>query len=100
MGWTSEGLASDFNITREDMDAFAAASFQRAEHASDAGYFDTEIVPFEQVTKDSTSGQQPSTTIKQDEGLRRGTTIESLANVKPVFAQWSPGATTAGGLIY
>jgi len=46
MGWTSENVAREFNISREDMDAFAAKSFQRAEAADKAGYFAKEIVPF------------------------------------------------------
>ena len=51
MGWTSENVASDFNLSREDMDELAALSFQRAEAAQKQGLFDQEIVPIEAWSK-------------------------------------------------
>ncbi|KAH0834968.1 3-ketoacyl-CoA thiolase [Lanmaoa asiatica] len=53
MGWTGENVAQGYNISCEDMDEFAALSFQRAEHAQKSGYFDDEIVPLTvSLTKD------------------------------------------------
>lgn len=45
MRWTSENVNADFGISREDMDGFAAESFEKTEAAQDAGWFDDEIVP-------------------------------------------------------
>lgn len=95
MGWTSESITSDHNISREDMDAFAAASFQRAEAAVDAGKFSDEIVPFSALVS-YPNGSNQTITVSHDEGLRRGTTPQALAKLRPAFSQWSPGYTTGG----
>jgi acetyl-CoA acyltransferase 1 len=65
MGWTSENVAEDFNISREDMDAFAAMSFQRAETAQKAGYFDREIVPFTAFVKDPETGKRSAVIVSK-----------------------------------
>lgn len=96
MGWTSENVAADYNISREEMDDFAAKSFQRAEHANKAGYFDREIVPFIAYEKDAETGQRKKVLITEDDGIRVGTTKESLLKIKSAFPQWGKAATTGG----
>ncbi|OAR00036.1 hypothetical protein LLEC1_02159 [Akanthomyces lecanii] len=94
MGWTSENVAADFNITREKMDEYAAESFQRAERAQKAGWFDDEIVPIKAKVEDK-DGNITEITVTKDEGIRPGTTKEGLAKVRAAFPQW--GETTTGG---
>ena len=96
MGWTSENVAEDFNISREDMDEFAALSFQRAEKADKEGIFTAEIVPFTAYIKDPATGERTTRIIAKDDGIRYGTTKESLLKVKPAFPQWGKGQTTGG----
>ncbi|KAH9969095.1 thiolase [Russula dissimulans] len=96
MGWTSENVAREFNISREDMDAFAAKSFQRAEAANKAGYFAKEIVPFVSYQKDPVTGIRKQVTVFTDDGIRYGTTQATLLKIKPAFLQWPPAQTTGG----
>ncbi|KAF8578724.1 thiolase [Ramaria rubella] len=96
MGWTSENVAEDFNISREDMDTFSAISFQRAEIAQKAGWFDPEIVPLDAFIKDPATGTRNRVTISKDDGIRYGTTAESLGKIRPAFPQWGGGKTTGG----
>ena len=97
MGLTAEAVANDYNISREDQDAFAMESHMRAAAAIDAGRFATGIAP---ITVDETyldKDERPatrSTTIDTDEGVRRGTTPEALAKLRAVFTQG--GSVTAG----
>jgi acetyl-CoA C-acetyltransferase len=80
MGTHAERVAIRNRVSREDQDAFALASHQRAIAALDAGRFDAEIVP---VTLSDPRGRE--TVIAQDEGPRRDTSAEALARLKPVF---------------
>lgn len=96
MGWTSENVASDFNVTRERMDEFAALSFQRAERADRTGLFSGEIVPFTAFVRDPKTGEQTTKVITKDDGIRYGTTKEALMKVRPAFPQWGKGQTTGG----
>ena len=97
MGLTAEAVANDYNISREDQDAFAMESHMRAAAAIDAGRFATGIAP---ITVDETyldTNEKPatrSTIIDTDEGVRRGTTPEALAKLRAVFTQG--GSVTAG----
>src|ERR1700733_2432231 len=77
---TGENVAADFNVSREDQDAFAFRSQQRAARAQSAGVFAAEIVP---VAVPQAKGT-PSQTVERDEQLRPETTLEALANLKPV----------------
>lgn len=95
MGWTAENVASDFNVSRDDQDAFAALSFQRAEHAQKSGYFDKEIVPFAVFQKDA-SGVQTPVVVSKDDGIRYGTTKEGLAKIRSAFPQWGNSTVTGG----
>ena len=97
MGLTAEAVAKDFNISREEQDAFAFESHKRALNAIDTGLFKDDIVPIEveEIFVDENNPRQTKKyTVDTDEGPRRGTTIEALANLKPVFAQG--GSVTAG----
>lgn len=87
---------SDYNLSREDMDDFAARSFQRAEHSEKAGYFAREIVPFTAFKKDPVTGQRTKVVITKDEGIRYGTTKASLLKIRGAFPQWGKGLTTGG----
>jgi acetyl-CoA acyltransferase len=97
MGLTAERVAQEFKINRKDMDEFAAASHQKAARAVDGGLFAQEIVPFE--WEDSVIGEDGLPTLVKrrltsDEHLRRETTVEGLAALKPVFKP--DGVVTAG----
>lgn len=94
MGWTSENVSRDFGITREEMDKFAAQSFQKAELAQNSGWFDDEIVPIKTKLK-GPDGVEKEVIISRDEGIRPGTTYESLSKIRVAFPQWGP--TTTGG---
>ncbi len=97
MGHTAERVADEFNVSREDMDQFAYASHQKAAAATDAGKFRQEIVPFmleETYLDENGQRQTMSMTFAEDEHLRRETTVEGLAKLKPVFRQG--GRVTAG----
>lgn len=97
MGLTAERVASEFGINREDQDAFAYQSHQRAAAATDSGKFAEEIVPFEweeTIIGENGLPTAVSMRLEQDEHLRRETTVEGLAGLKPVFKQG--GSITAG----
>ncbi|KAK2609236.1 hypothetical protein QQS21_002170 [Conoideocrella luteorostrata] len=94
MGWTSENVGRDFNISREELDKYSAVSFQRAEAAQKAGWFDDEIVPITTKIK-GPDGEVKEVTLTKDEGIRPGTTAESLGKVRAAFPQW--GNLTTGG---
>ena len=97
MGHTAEHVADEYNVSREDMDQFAYESHMKAARATDAGYFRQEIVPFTfDETSISDDGEPISEliTLTDDEHLRRETTLEGLAKLKPVFRQ--NGRVTAG----
>lgn len=96
MGWTSENVAEEFDISREEMDEFAALSFQRAENADKEGIFTSEIVPFTAYVNDPATGQRTTKVITKDDGIRYGTTKEGLMRVKAAFPQWGKGQTTGG----
>ncbi|KAL2120274.1 hypothetical protein VTJ04DRAFT_4300 [Mycothermus thermophilus] len=94
MGWTSENVSRDFNVTREEMDKYATESFRRAEAAQKAGLFEDEIVPIKTKVKDA-DGNWKEVTLTKDEGIRPGTTYEALSKIRPAFPQWGP--TSTGG---
>jgi acetyl-CoA acyltransferase 1 len=94
MGITSENVAKEFNVSREDQDRFAAESYRRAEAAQKAGLFKEEIAPLRVTFTDPKSGEDKQILVEQDDGIRYGTTYESLAKLKPAFS--ADGATHAG----
>ncbi|KAJ4364597.1 hypothetical protein N0V83_009193 [Neocucurbitaria cava] len=85
MGQTSENVGNDFNISRERQDRYAAESYRRAEVAQKAGWFDDEIVPITTTIKDPKTGEEKTVTLTKDEGIRPGTTFESLQKIRPAF---------------
>jgi len=93
MGQTSENVGKDFNITREVQDRYAAETYQRAERAQKAGWFDDEIVPIETEIKDPKTGEVRKITLTKDEGIRYGTTYESLSKIRPAFPAFGDKST-------
>jgi acetyl-CoA C-acetyltransferase len=88
MGNTAENVAEQWQITREEQDSFAVTSQQKAEIAQKAGKFKDEIAP---VTYTSRKGD---VTVENDEYPKHGTTIDSLAKLRPAFDR--EGTVTAG----
>lgn len=90
-GITAENVAKEFNVSRKEQDAFAARSQQRACVAVAEGVFKDEIVPVE------IKGRKGQITVfDTDEGPREGSTVESLARLKPCFVFDGTGTVTAG----
>jgi acetyl-CoA C-acetyltransferase len=87
MGTTAENIAEKFGISREDQDAFAAASQNKAEAAMNAGKFSDEIVPV------TIKGRKGDTVVDTDEFPRAGVTAESLGKLRPAFSK--EGTVTA-----
>jgi acetyl-CoA C-acetyltransferase len=85
MGQTAENVAELENVSREEMDEFAALSQQRAVQSQENGFFEREITPI--TTPDGT-------VVGKDDGPRAGTTVEKLSQLKPVFRP--DGKVTAG----
>lgn len=96
MGYTSEEVAGQFNVSRQAMDQFAAESYQKAEKAQKEGWFDDEITPIKVTIKDPKTGEAKQVTISKDDGIRYGTTAESLGKIRNAFPQWKPSRTTGG----
>jgi acetyl-CoA acyltransferase len=98
MGITAEKVASQWKVSREDQDAFAVASHQKASKAIAAGAFRDEILPYEVTssTPDLRSGQVATRkrVADTDEGPRPDSSLETLAKLKTVFA--ARGSVTAG----
>ncbi len=98
MGLTAEKVAQQWKVSREDQDAFALQSHQRALAAQQAGEFTDEITPIEVTdrTADLESGESiaKTRTVALDEGARPDTSLEGLAKLKTVFA--ARGSVTAG----
>ena len=91
-GIGADMIADEYGITREDMDAFGALSQQRAVQARAEGRFDNEIIPVPYTAGEG--DDQISGVHSTDEGIREGTTAESLASLKPAFKE--DGKITAG----
>jgi acetyl-CoA acyltransferase len=97
MGLTAEAVANEYSVTREDQDAFALASHQKAKQAIDNGYFKKGILPIEITETYLNENNKKATrnfTVDTDEGVRADTTLEALAKLKPAFAV--KGSVTAG----
>ncbi|KIW47884.1 uncharacterized protein PV06_00540 [Exophiala oligosperma] len=95
MGLTSENVAKRYGVSREDQDAFAAASHQKASKAQKTGLFDSEIVP---VKVKQVEPEHPEVfkevVVDKDDGIRHDISVEKMAKLKPAFAQ--DGTSTAG----
>src|ERR1035437_3935074 len=88
MGVTAENVARAFQITREEQDAFALASQQKASAAQKSGRFADEIVPV------TVKGRKSDTVVNQDEYIRHDSSAETMARLRPAFAK--DGTVTAG----
>ncbi len=89
MGQTAENVAEKWEISREEQDAFALASQNKAEAAQKAGKFDEEIVPFTVKTR------KGEITVDKDEYIRHGATLEGMQKLRPAFKR-EGGTVTAG----
>ena len=98
MGITAEKVAERWKVSREDQDAFALGSHQKALRAQETGAFSDEIAPFEfeERVPDLASGtvSVKQRSLKADEGPRADTNLEALGRLKPAFA--AKGSVTAG----
>ena len=98
MGITAENVANQWKVTREEQDAFAVASHQKASKAIAEGLFREEIAPYEidTASPDLATGaiKHKKKTAENDEGPRPDSTIESLGKLRTVFA--ARGSVTAG----
>ncbi len=97
MGLTAENVAEKYNISRDEQDEFAARSYQRAEAASTGGRFREQIVPLNIMVQAEASDyrfEHKTIIFEKDEGIRPGTTKESLSELPPVFKV--KGSVTAG----
>lgn len=81
-GLSAERIAEQWGISREELDEFSLESHRRALQAQDEGRFDREIMPLEVTLEDGTK-----TVVTQDEGPRRGTSLEKLSALKPAFTE-------------
>jgi acetyl-CoA C-acetyltransferase len=88
MGVTAENVAKKYGVTREEQDAFACASQNKAEAAQKEGRFKDEIIPFEIASK------KGSVLFDTDEYIKAGVTVDSLTGLRPAFAK--DGTVTAG----
>jgi acetyl-CoA acyltransferase len=95
-GISAELIADKWGLSREDLDRFGAESVARAARARDEGRFENEIVPVRSIHRDKETGEVAASdeTVTRDEGIRDGTTAESLAQLKPAFKP--DGKVTAG----
>jgi acetyl-CoA C-acetyltransferase/acetyl-CoA acyltransferase len=89
MGCTAENVAKDFAISREQQDEFALQSHKKAEAAIANGIFKAEIIPV------FNNDEKNSLMIEEDEGVRKGQTIEALAKMKPYFEKITGTVTVA-----
>jgi len=97
MGLTAENVAEKYEISREDQDAFALRSNQRAVEAVESGRFDPELVPVEvKIIEPGSNGNtaEKNFVLKRDEGPRADTSMQALAKLRPAFKEG--GTVTAG----
>ena len=97
MGHTAEQVATKYGISREDQDAFAVRSHELAAAAIAAGKFNDDIVPVEVIkhfVDENNKAQQKKFMFEMDEGVRVGTSVETLAKLRPAFNV--RGSVTAG----
>ncbi len=96
MGLTAEAVSKKYHVSREDADAFSVRSHQLAAAAIDGGKFQAEIVPVNvpEVWVENDKRKETSHLIQVDEGVRRDTSLQGLAKLRPAFA--ADGVVTAG----
>ena len=96
MGATAEAVSSKYKISREHADSFSYSSHMKAANAIDKGFFNEEIVPIkvDEVFVKNGKRVESSHVVKIDEGVRRDTTLDGLAKLRPAFKKG--GVVTAG----
>ncbi|KNA03336.1 hypothetical protein SOVF_210170, partial [Spinacia oleracea] len=94
MGITSENVAQNYGVTRQEQDQAAVESHRRAAAAMASGKFIEEIVPVSTKIVDPISGEEKSVTISLDDGIRPSSNMVDLAKLKPAFKK--DGTSTAG----
>ncbi|MFA5594275.1 MAG: thiolase family protein [Trueperaceae bacterium] len=95
MGQTAEAVARRYGISRQEQDAFALNSHEKALAARARGFFDGHVVPVPTRVKDE-EGTWHEVVLSQDEGPRAGTSLEKLAQLRTVFAEDEAATVTAG----
>jgi acetyl-CoA acyltransferase len=95
-GISAEMIADKWGLSRDDLDAFSAESQARASRATAEGRFENEIIPVRSIHRDKETGDvsESDELVTRDEGIREGTTVETLGNLKPAFKP--DGKVTAG----
>ena len=97
MGLTAEAVAKEYNVSREDQDAFSFNSHKKAINAIENGFFKNGILPIsveETYVDEKGKRQNRNFTVEVDEGPRKDTSLDALAKLKPAFA--AGGSVTAG----
>jgi acetyl-CoA acyltransferase len=95
MGYTAEMVARRYGITREEQDQMAVESHAKAHEATQKGLFKEEILPIEADTP-LEDGSTKKMVVDRDQGIRPGTTMETLAKLQPVFLKDEKATVTAG----
>ena len=88
---TAENLRREYKISREEQDEYAVRSHQRAAAAADSGRFADEIVPI------TVTSRKSETVVDRDEHIRPGSTVETLAKLRPIMGRDDPEATVTAG---
>jgi len=95
MGYTAEMVARKYGITREEQDEMAVESHAKAHEATQKGLFKDEILPIPADVPQE-DGSTKKMVVDRDQGIRPGTTMETLAKLEPVFIKDEKGTVTAG----
>jgi len=95
MGYTAEQVARKWGISREEQDEMAVESHAKAQEATEKGLFKDEILPIE-VDVPTGDGSTKRMIVDRDQGIRPGTTMETLAKLEPVFLKDEKATVTAG----
>jgi len=95
MGYTAEMVARKYGISRQEQDEMAVESHAKAHEATQKGLFRDEILPIEADVPQE-DGSTKKMVVDRDQGIRPGTTMETLANLQPVFIKDEKGTVTAG----
>lgn len=95
MGYTAEMVARKYGITRQEQDQLAVESHAKADEATKKGLFKKEILPIE-VELPTEDGGTKKMMVDRDQGIRPGTTLETLAKLEPVFLKDEKATVTAG----
>ncbi|MDD4092685.1 MAG: thiolase family protein, partial [Smithellaceae bacterium] len=95
MGYTAEMVARKYGISRQEQDEMAVESHAKAHEATQKGLFRNEILPIEADVPQE-DGSTKKMVVDRDQGIRPGTTMETLAKLEPVFIKDEKGTVTAG----